>query len=136
MPNSNYIRGRAAEYSVRAKLERAGWTVFRFPGSKPFDLIALRPIQWPPGYITFTSAHPTITTGPGQTITASTTAGLKLNIMYEVAVVEVKSGEFSRHEVQEEAARARELLPGTRFFLYYRIKRPGKEKGEWAMEEL
>ena len=42
MPNANYQRGRAAEYRVKAKLEKAGFTVFRTAGSKsPCDLIAI-----------------------------------------------------------------------------------------------
>ncbi len=152
MPNRNYIRGRAAEYAVRAKLERAGWTVFRFPGSKPFDLIALRPAELlPAGNYTvlhspggdFTVANnaiPVITTTlkPGHTYYTYTSVPPSTIIRgaYEVAVVEVKSGEFSRAEVQEEAGRARELLPGARFFLFHRVKREGKKHAEWVMEEL
>jgi Holliday junction resolvase len=42
--NRNYIRGRAKEYRLKAKLEKEGWgIVLRTAGSHgPFDLIAIR----------------------------------------------------------------------------------------------
>ena len=44
MPNKNYIKGRAFEYTIKKKLEAEGWTVWRTPGSKSkTDLIARRP---------------------------------------------------------------------------------------------
>lgn len=41
MPTNNYRRGRAAEYELKKKLEKEGYTVLRTAGSHgPFDLIA------------------------------------------------------------------------------------------------
>ena len=40
---SRYHSGRRFEYRVKKLLESHGYLVFRLAGSKPFDLIALRP---------------------------------------------------------------------------------------------
>jgi len=37
-----YVKGRAFEYRIKHNLERDGFTVFRFAGSKPLDLVALK----------------------------------------------------------------------------------------------
>ncbi|MFB3889879.1 MAG: hypothetical protein ACE14S_10345 [Candidatus Bathyarchaeia archaeon] len=39
---ANYHKGRAFEYQVKKRLLKDGYTVFRFAGSKPLDLVALR----------------------------------------------------------------------------------------------
>lgn len=39
---NNYAKGRNFEYKVKRMLEKQGWTVFRFAGSKPLDLIGFR----------------------------------------------------------------------------------------------
>ena len=45
--NRNYVRGRAKEYRVKAKLEKEGWTVLRTAGSHgPFDLVAIKRPRW------------------------------------------------------------------------------------------
>jgi len=47
MPNKNYIKGRAFEYTIKKKLEAEGWTVWRTPGSKSkTDLIAIQKAIW------------------------------------------------------------------------------------------
>lgn len=43
---SNYRRGRRFEYEVAKQLRELGWTVWRFAGSKPLDLLALRHDEW------------------------------------------------------------------------------------------
>jgi len=37
-----YRKGRDFEYRVQKMLKRTGWTVFRFAGSKPLDLLAIK----------------------------------------------------------------------------------------------
>ena len=44
---TQYRRGRAWEYLVKKRLERAGWTVYRSAGSKPCDLLAFRSGRMP-----------------------------------------------------------------------------------------
>ena len=39
---SKYSSGRAFEYQVRDRLRKDGYMVFRFAGSKPLDLVAVR----------------------------------------------------------------------------------------------
>lgn len=43
MKSSSYVRGRRFEYKVKKALEKEGWVVFRCAGSRPVDLIALKP---------------------------------------------------------------------------------------------
>jgi len=40
---SRYEKGRLLEYAVKRKLKAVGYTVFRCAGSKPCDLMALKP---------------------------------------------------------------------------------------------
>jgi hypothetical protein len=37
-----YVKGRAFEYRVKHNLQRDGFVVFRFAGSKPLDLLAIK----------------------------------------------------------------------------------------------
>ena len=47
MPNKNYIKGRAFEYTIKKKLEAEGWTVWRTPGSKSkTDLICIKKMYY------------------------------------------------------------------------------------------
>ena len=46
MTLTNYEKGRAHEYSIKHKLEKAGWTVLRTAGSHgEFDLVGIKMLR-------------------------------------------------------------------------------------------